>query len=506
MKKYVSKENKSPKKLTKRKSSDNQMTIEQFFGLNQTIKRKKEILNDLEIDLTCDTLKSEEAVILSSASSTTEKSSVPSKVASIFLKKKTVIKKHIESPIKQRLSERSGVTEQRRRDILSDFKVEALVNFPTAPDVSGSVKKYDCSNCGIPFSHTVPGTDFVVDYFTPNDNYQSVFLSHFHYDHYKGLTNSFMKKIYCSEDTARLVLSSYPKFDKKNEPQVIGLPMEKWSIVNGVPVLLMEAFHCPGAVCFIFRTEPSKYCFHSGDFRAGQFVERYAQAITKIHLNTAFIDTTYCNDKYDFPTQSKILDTTMDICIRENIVEDPRCLVVVGSYTIGKESVFAAIARLISSQVCVASQKLKHIKCFQGKGKEEEEEIQCHGARLLSHCELTTNPQHSRVHVLPMGKINWKNLPGYLESHKHRFDRLVAFSPTGWSNAAKTTQKDEIKPRKVKPNILIYDVPYSEHSAYSELKEFVEKCLKKPCNVYSSVFSNYDDRRRIESQLRQWLK
>lgn len=62
---------------------------------------------------------------------------------------------------------------------------------------------------GVPLSHCVPGGQFVVDQFSKaaqSCGAKHFILTHFHYDHYGGLSKHFKAGcIYCTAETARLV-------------------------------------------------------------------------------------------------------------------------------------------------------------------------------------------------------------------------------------------------------------------------------------------------------------
>eukprot|EP01038_Epipyxis_sp_PR26KG_P013544 gene13544-18168_t len=140
------------------------------------------------------------------------------------------------------------------------------------------------------------------------------FLTHFHYDHYIGLSKSFsFGNIFCSVTTAALVKL------KLNLNSGIVIPMElerKYTIKVGgedVDVTLMDANHCPGAVCILFKFKNGKEVLHTGDFRwSATTMLRNSQTFRSLVSNanniksrnlTAYLDTTYCDINYNFPQQ-----------------------------------------------------------------------------------------------------------------------------------------------------------------------------------------------------------
>ena len=76
------------------------------------------------------------------------------------------------------------------------------------------------------------------------------FLSHFHADHYGGLTKSFSDGlIYCSQATANLVIAKLRVPTTRLRPLPLGVRTE----IAGVDVTLVDANHCPGSVVFLFE-------------------------------------------------------------------------------------------------------------------------------------------------------------------------------------------------------------------------------------------------------------
>jgi len=202
------------------------------------------------------------------------------------------------------------------------------------------------------------------------------FLSHFHSDHYVGLSSTWQHgPIYCSRVTANLVRTRL-----KVDPQwVIELPLEEWLEVpgvDGVRVRGLDANHCPGSMLFLFENRNGKKpirVLHCGDFRAepkhlDHPLLRPGKNRTQ-KLDVVYLDTTYLDPKYAFPTQRSVVDACAKMCAILNndqapdVKKDPRSLanfvtkapevkkesettpskrrllIVVGTYSIGKERI-----------------------------------------------------------------------------------------------------------------------------------------------------------------------
>ena len=347
-------------------------------------------------------------------------------------------------------------------------------------------------------SHVIRGTPgpFAVDCFNGRQSTilgqkgtQSWFLSHFHYDHYIGLKKDFSKgQIYCTKVTAKLI------------HHIIGVPLEVIFVVElnrpvaiqGVRVTALDANHCPGACMFLFEPAGEVPTLHTGDARLTEEALRANMgAMARVRGKCALIlDTTYCSLRYaSFPSQRRVIEDLARVC-RAELASNPKVLILVGTYTIGKEAVFFELARALGTKVYIGANKRRVIKCLDLS--QEERDV------------TTSNDKETCLHAVPLGYTrSQKRMEGILKHYKNKFTGIVAICPTGWSlapdnttNATNEMGKNSEIPKawmgpKAKPSkaaaaksksvvtcrrrgkVVTYSAPYSEHSSYGEMRAFV---------------------------------
>lgn len=170
----------------------------------------------------------------------------------------------------------------------------------------------------------------------------------------KFVVNLFLGRIYCSPTTAALVALRL-----RLKGVVIPMTLEKKHkiVVGGseVEVTLVDANHCPGAVCIIFEFSNGKKILHTGDFRWTERNLSHSPALRLLASNinnsrnlTVYLDTTYCDAQYDFPDQMDAISAVITVVDTERGLElirpTQRTLYVFGAYGIGKERLFMAVA------------------------------------------------------------------------------------------------------------------------------------------------------------------
>ncbi|KAJ6086484.1 hypothetical protein N7467_005398 [Penicillium canescens] len=399
-----------------------------------------------------------------------------------------------------------------------------------ANEVSSRGKQAYQRTC--PFYKIMPGFSLCVDAFRYGavEGCNAYFLSHFHSDHYIGLSKSWCHgPIYCSRPTANLVRQQL-RVDPK---WIVDLDFESTSEVpntGGVQVTMLHANHCPGSSLFLFEKKfgngPNarhQRILHCGDFRASPLQVQHPllrpDVINPVtgkprqqRIDVCYLDTTYLSPKYAFPDQQDVITACQELCVRldeeagvgldtgnsvgglmnkfistvtANKPPDRaaqvggRLLVVIGTYSIGKERICMGIAKALGSKIFATPPKRRICACL------EDPELSA---------LLTDNPHEAQVHMQTLFEIRADTLADYLDTLKPHFSRVVGFRPTGWTYrppAGRMLQNPPVstvlhganwKTSFTSQNLTpqrgstresaCFGVPYSEHSSFRELTMF----------------------------------
>ncbi|PTB65453.1 DRMBL-domain-containing protein [Trichoderma citrinoviride] len=331
-----------------------------------------------------------------------------------------------------------------------------------------------------PFYKIMPGFSICVDAFRYGavEGCQAYFLSHFHSDHYIGLTANWRHgPIYCSKVTGSLVKQQLRTAAK----WVVELEFEKSYDIpgtDGATVTMMPANHCPGSSLFLFEkpfgngpNKRVKRILHCGDFRAcpqhirhpllkPDVIDSISGKTKQQRIDICYLDTTYLNPRYSFPPQGDVIQACADMCASmsadSNCADDvwqrseksaetgtmskyfqsdkatevddqskpkpsrpkQRLLVICGTYSIGKERICVAIAKALGSKIFASPAKIKICK-------------QLDDPELTAL--LTSDPVEAQVHMQMLMEIRAETLQDYLDSYRPHFSRIIGFRPSGWN-------------------------------------------------------------------------
>ncbi|KMZ01645.1 DNA cross-link repair protein SNM1 [Drosophila simulans] len=306
----------------------------------------------------------------------------------------------------------------------------------------------------------VEGTSFCVDgfQFGEIEGVTHYFLTHFHADHYIGLTKKFCHPLYVSPTTARLVRT----FIKLDETHIHEIDVDQTLDVDGVQVTALEANHCPGALMFFFKLSSGECILHTGDFRASADMESLPIFWNHSNIDLLYLDTTYMNKNYDFCHQSESVDRAVELVrafLEKNAAK--RILIVCGSYVIGKEKIWLALAKEFTMKVWTESNRSNAVRCLNWPDLDSV---------------LTEDRRGANLHVIAMGKISYPSLVDYFTEFEDQYDMLLGIRPSGWEKNSKPSYGKRIS---------TIGIEYSEHSSYKELERFVR--FLKPKRVISTV-------------------
>lgn len=250
-------------------------------------------------------------------------------------------------------------------------------------------------------------------------------------------------------------------------------------MVDDCQVTLVDANHCPGAVQFLVKVRVSDGVFeryvHTGDFRYCDEMKLDNALCEFVGADVVYLDTTYCNPKFVFPVQDESIDYIVEVVNRigvENVEKSKSVLFLVATYVIGKERILVEISRRCNRKIHVDKRKMDILGVLgfgeDGVFTEDETESDVH---VVSWNVLGETWPYFRPNFVMMKEIMVAK--GY--------DKVVGFVPTGWTYEVKRNKFAV----RTKDSFEIHLVPYSEHSNYEELREYVK--FLKPKRVIPTV-------------------
>lgn len=203
-------------------------------------------------------------------------------------------------------------------------------------------------------------------------------------------------------------------------------------VIDDVLVTFLDANHCPGSAMILFQHRSGESILHCGDMRYDARMQSFPSLAPPVQIDHLYLDTTYCDPKYRFPPQDVIIARVVDICRPYYASGD--ALLLIGTYSVGKERLLVRLAREFQCRVRVSSARFKDL--MMSLPADDVNELFTTGA--------------SRVHVVPLDDLSWQNLPRARErlSRTASFTTMVAVRPTGWTHTAKrdvtVTQNDSV--------------------------------------------------------------
>lgn len=201
--------------------------------------------------------------------------------------------------------------------------------------------------------------------FAPHPTISQYILTHFHADHYGGISKKwayerifdracdfddssrYRKIIYCTKITGNLLTIRFKidsrfikklefdtrylikSFDDKEVPDGGYVSQDEHP---GVYITPLHANHCPGAAIFLFEsislTGYRYYTLHCGDFRVNKvmltnpLLRKFSIEGGDTLLNNIYLDTTYLSPQYTFPKQELVCESVAQMF--EDLIKDSK--------------------------------------------------------------------------------------------------------------------------------------------------------------------------------------
>ena len=218
------------------------------------------------------------------------------------------------------------------------------------------------------------------------------------------------------------------------------LPLDHRQTVY-VNVTLIDANHCPGAVMFLFEGYFGTILY-TADFRLDRSMFESHPLSEKKKIDVLYLDNTYCNPRCTFPTQDQATQMIIDL-MKQHLSEDPNVQFIIGMRMLGKEKLLETIAMSLQTYVVVDPIRMGQMEL-----------LECRNV-------FTTNPDEGFVHVLNFKQVTRKTTAMWNESQP-----TIAILPTALYIG--------LNGDPYKDSTWIHTVPYSDHSSFTELVEFVK--------------------------------
>ncbi|KDP28043.1 hypothetical protein JCGZ_19741 [Jatropha curcas] len=242
--------------------------------------------------------------------------------------------------------------------------------------------------------------------------------------------------------------------------------------------MAIDAHHCPGD--FRWETESERA-------KIGRTM--LLNALENDRVDLLYLDNTYCNPSFDFPPREVAAQQVVDI-----IAFHPSHDIVIGIDTLGKEDLLLHISRMLKIKIWVWPERLQimHLLGFRDIFTTNTSLTRVRAVPRYSFSIDTLkglNTMHPTIGIMPSG-LPWVVKPdkgddNIFGSSLNSCYRKGKSSANGGTSTDEQIGNDGSLERF---HQYIYTVPYSDHSCFAEIKEFIE--LVQPTSIKGIVSSS----------------
>lgn len=236
-----------------------------------------------------------------------------------------------------------------------------------------------------------------------------------------------------------------------NESHVVNYGSEET-----VTVTPFDANHCPGSAMFLFEGQFGRILY-TGDFRySGPMLNDIKlHSLCTANIDVLYLDNTFCDPRCIFPSREDAIVEILRI-----VRTYPDAQVKIGLRHLGKEQMLVVLARSLSEHIGVSEERY-------------------HILETLCMPNVFSVSPSCRIQVVPLYCITTDQMAAWNQEQQ-----TIAVIPTGIATALgyrSFPQRDDV-----------YVVPYSDHSSYEELQQFVSAI--EPRKIYPILGPDAKDR------------
>jgi DNA cross-link repair 1B protein len=314
----------------------------------------------------------------------------------------------------------------------------------------------------------IASTTIAVDYWPrkDNDHISHFFLTHCHTDHTQNLDSSWRDGlIYCSSITKQLLIQMNqvpPDFIKE-------LELDKTHVMNfdeneTFNVTLIDANHCPGAVMYLFEGYFG-VVLASGDFRYSPSMVQVDTPLYQKEIDICYMDNTYFNPIFQsIPTREIAFKEITRVIDELHKRFKDKVFFKIKLKKLGKEELLVKLAEHYKTGIHVSEERY---------------------IRLVNILNL------DKKHFITEMNENTKTFIAVHEMNSEAttsFDidkRVVYIEPTALYLAQSNSKKFSLSSSTYKQNLSIntnltsFQIPYTDHSSYTEIIQFVQRIKPK---------------------------
>ena len=256
-----------------------------------------------------------------------------------------------------------------------------------------------------------------------------------------------------------MILLKFPKLSSCIETHEIGTTAK----IENVEVHFFDANHTPGSAMFLFILPSGKKILHTGDFRAEDSIANSIKYFSPIDY--LYMDCTYGTSKLNIIPRENCVKF---ICDRTKDESHKNSLILVGTYTTGKEELVINISKELGIPVYVPDDRYRSIEGL----------IEC---KFVSKDVFIRDPNQTKLHLVSLMGCNEIESANYAK--QLGYNNVICIRASGWGGKAfwqtpLVSVIDDV-------TVSIYNVPYSDHSSPDQLVNFVKTC--RPSKITSTT-------------------